>query len=128
MTMRLLRLLASVLALVSFAACESSTFRREGALAIETGSNQVRLHNRTDAPVYTFVIEREAAARTDWGTCSNPNTCDGIDPGEHRTIGYDDIAGYGAGAKEAIVYWWHLIPNPGGGYSPDELHSEIIQL
>ncbi|HEU4557990.1 MAG TPA: hypothetical protein VFS20_09080 [Longimicrobium sp.] len=126
--MRLLRLLASLVALVSFAACDSPTFRLEGPLAIEVGSGRVQLHNRTDATVYFNVVEREYTALADWIPCSNPAACDGIAPGERQSIAYDDIMGYEAGAKEAVVYWWSLVPAPGGGYSPDNIRSEVIRL
>ncbi len=126
--MLLRRLLAPLIALVSLAACDSTTFSLEGPLAIETGASEVRLHNRTSAPVYAAVVEREHLALYDGGPCTNPAQCDGIDPGERRNIPYAEIVGYKPGAKEAVVLWWHLVPAPGGGYSPHTIHSEVIQL
>lgn len=126
--MRLFRLLAPVAVLVLLAGCSTTTFTLGGPLAIRTGAGEVQLDNRTNAPVYTFVIEREAAARTDWVACTNPATCDAIAPGQERRIAYDDIPGYETGDDEAIVYWWHLMPAPGGGFAPDSLRSEVVRL
>lgn len=125
--MRLFRLLASV-AVLLLAGCGTTTFTLDGPLVIRNGAGEVELDNRTNAPVYTFVIERDAAARSMWGPCSNPATCDAISPGQERRIAYDDIAGYEPGADEAIVYWWHLVPAPGGGFAPDSIRSEVVRL
>jgi hypothetical protein len=122
------RLLAFVAVLVSLAGCGTATFSLGGPLAIRAGAGDLQLENRTSAPVYTFVIERETAAVANWAPCTNPATCEAIAPGQQRRIAYDDIPGYEPGDDEAIVYWWHLIPAPGGGFATDSMRSEVVPL
>ncbi len=126
--MRVTRLFAALLLTAGLAACESSTFVLDGPLAVRARDGALEVRNETDAPVYLMVIERESSAVVDWIPCRDPQTCDGLAPGEERTIRHDEIVGYEPGEREAVVHWWHLEPRQGGGFAPDSVRSEIVRL
>ena len=99
-----------------------------GSLQVEIFPPVVRLSNRSSAPIYSFVVERQALAYVDWIPCTNPLTCQGLAPGQDSLIQYTAITGYAPGAEEAVVYWWHLIPKEGGGLKPDSVRGVVIDL
>jgi hypothetical protein len=128
--MRIPRIIAQLLLLASLAGCENPTasLQLDGPLAVRAGARTLQLRNQTAETVHVFVIERESAALTNWAPCSNPDRCDGLAPGEEQSIGYGEIAGYESGDQEAILYWWHLEQQPGGGFAPDSIRAEVIRL
>lgn len=127
--MRILRFVLALLLLAGASACgDPATFRLDGPLSVRVRAPRVELRNETPRPVYVFVVERESAARIDWMTCVNPDECDAIAPGDGETVRYDQIAGYEDGDREAIVYWWHVVQQPGGGWAAETVHSQVVRL
>lgn len=128
--MRIPRIVLPLLLLASLAGCGNPTasLQLDGPLTVRAGARTLHLRNQTARPVYVFVVERESAAVIDWAACSNPDTCDGLAPGGERSVGYERIAGYESGDQEAILYWWHLEPRLGGGFTPDSIRAEVIRL
>ena len=43
-------------------------------------------------------------------------------------VPYGKIVGYTPAAREAIVYWWHLMPDGGSGFRPDSLRAVVVGL
>ena len=126
--MRLRPLLAAAATLLA-GACDLPLELSAGdSLEIQVSRSSIRLENNLAEPVYTFLIERQAAALTDWIACSVPDECDGIAPGRSRRVDYRDIVGYDRGDREAIVYWWVLVPDPGGGHRVDGFRSRVVRL
>ena len=123
-----LRTLAVALAAMAAACGGPTEFRLDGPLSIRADGRAVEMENTTGETVYTFVVERETAALIDWMPCTSPTECDGIEAGARARVGYDAIAGYEAGEREAIVYWWHLRPAAGGGFAPDQVRAEVVRL
>jgi hypothetical protein len=99
-----------------------------GALSVVAIPPALHLTNQTALPVYTFVIDRSTLALTDWAPCSDPNSCQSIAPGATPVLPYSGIAGYSAATREAIVYWWHLEPQGGGGFQPDSIRAVVTAL
>lgn len=102
----------------------------------ETSSEQLRaqassftltLQNLGSTTVYTFVVEREYAARINWAPCADPTHCTGLEPGASTALPFSQIGGYSAGAREAVVYHWHLIPQ-GGVFLPDTIRALVVTL
>jgi len=108
--------------------CSNPTALTEGQLAVQAIPPSLRLTNETPLPAYTFVIERGAAAFTDWAPCRDPKSCLGIEPGATAIQSYSQIVGYTAAASQAIVYWWHLVPQSGGGFQPDTIRAVVTAL
>jgi hypothetical protein len=105
-------------------ACASPT----GPFQITRGSGSLRLANTTNRSVFYTLIESETATRVDWAPCTDPSTCSSIAPHKQGAVPYTEIAGYEAGDREAIVYWWYLEPAPVGGYQPDSIRSTRVPL
>ena len=67
----------------------------------------IRITNRTDAPVYWFIVGRKASALVDW----RPMVCDecpSIAPNATVSRRYDESL-IDASEREAFVYWWHAV-------------------
>ena len=112
-------------AVIALAACSNPS----GPVDIATTPAQaIRIDNGTSAPIYYFAIEAKAAMSANWGPCSNPRTCNGIQEGASREVPFSQIALYSPGAKFALVYWWHLIPGGGGRFVPDSLRAVAVAL
>ena len=120
-------------ALVSIAlclvlACGSPLGPTGGQLTVRAAHPVLELINHSPAAIYTFPIERSAAAYTDWAPCTNPTSCAGIGVGQSATLPYGQIAAYTTAAREAIVYWWHLIPGGPTGFQPDTIRAVVVTL
>ncbi|HEX2091696.1 MAG TPA: hypothetical protein VHG28_04805 [Longimicrobiaceae bacterium] len=125
--MRLRRVLASLLLLCVVAACPGPTgIRTQGRLEIRADGARLHLTNHAARPVYTFIVERATAALIDWAPCVDPAKCEGIAPGQERRVPYEQIGGYTRGAREGIVYWWHLEPGSEGRFQPDSIRAEVV--
>lgn len=97
-----------------------------GPLAVEIGADALRLTNRGDRMVFTFVADREALALLNWAACADPVECPGLAPGESRTIPYGTSTGPAPG-REAVVTWWYS-RRTADGYEPDSLRAFVLQL
>lgn len=127
--MRTIRIFACALCATTLASCGTpSEVRTEGPIAIRARWNAVELRNRGSEPVYFFLIEMESEESIRWVPCTDPLTCDGLDPGEHRRIPYGTISGYDPGDVQAVLYWWHLRSQAGGGFQFENLGVARIRL
>ncbi len=109
-------------------ACGSPTGLIEGRLAVQAVSPVLRLTNQSPAPVYWFAVERGVTARINWAPCTDPARCAGLAPWATTALPYTQVAEYTAAAREATVYWWHLIPATGGGFRPDSIRVVVVAL
>jgi hypothetical protein len=115
-------------ALVLTVACSNPTTPIEGEVAVRAVPPDLQVSNQTPTPVYSFIIERGAAAYTDWAPCNDPTRCTALAAGATTTLPYARIVGYTPAAREAIVYWWHLIPEGGAAVRPDSIRAVVTAL
>lgn len=116
------RILTCVAAMV-VAACEAPV----GPLVIQTGPSSLLLTNRSDSSLYYFIVERESSALIDWIACESPS-CPRVGSHSAKTIPYSQIAGYSDGEREAILYWWRLVPAAAGGFRFDSIRAMAVGL
>lgn len=115
--------------LTSTGACDDFAFSiSPGQVTVVKGGSLVRIANGREAPIFFFVVEREAAAVINWGPCTDPETCPRVDPGEIGVLEVTAIAGFRPNAEEAILYWWHLIPTEGDEFAADEIRNAVFDL
>lgn len=87
----------------------------------------LRLRNDGDQPIAYAVTERGFLGLL--GPCLDPGpACVRLAPGASVVVPYAEIGGYFPGATEAIVYWWHVVPDGAGGYRADEIRSVVVTL
>ncbi|MES2521202.1 MAG: hypothetical protein V4617_00795 [Gemmatimonadota bacterium] len=112
-------------ALAVFAACSNTTEPAGGNGVTAVYRNErIAVTNRRDAPVYTFVIGRNAAAVTDWIPCVQDAVCPPIQPGTTREI--NPIISL-QGESEVLVYWWQRTFGPEGGQR-DSIRNFVVKL
>lgn len=116
------RILTCVAAIV-VAACDAPA----GPLAVWARPPSLLLTNRSDSSLYYFIVERESSALIDWIVCESPS-CPGVGPRSAKAIPYSQIAGYSDGDREAILYWWRLVPAPAGGFRFDSIRAMVVGL
>ena len=119
-------LLVGLVCTLAFA-CSSTTAPIEGGLAVKAAPPNLQLSNQSPAPVYVFAIEAGLAPLANWAPCTDPARCRSIRGGGTAEFAYTDIAGYSATARQAIVYWWHLVPRD-GGFAPDSIRAVGTEL
>ena len=117
--------------LLAPASCRSDSSAPGGAGLARVTADRVegglRLVNATVRPVAYTVFEHGFLAM--FAPCLDPGPgCLRLAPGESTIVPYAEIGGYTPGAREAIVYWWHLVPDRAGGYRAEEIHSVIVPL
>ena len=117
-----------VLLLAGALGCSSSTEVAIGGVVANAEPGQIAITNRTGALVYTFVLGRNASALVDWIPCSDPATCAGLEVGGTRRVPNPSSLGTSPPETEALVYWWHLVPAPGGGFKPDSIRVGVVRL
>jgi len=100
-----------------------------GPVDIVSRDSALRITNSSAAPIYYFAVERQSAASVDWGPCTNPSTCASV-VAAHAVVQvpFSQIVGYEPGEREAILYWWHLIPSPGSGFQVDSIRARVLPL
>jgi len=115
-------------ALFVTATCSNPTGPLAGGLAVQAVPPVLQLTNQSSAPIYSFAVERGAAAAINWAPCTDPARCAGLSPGATTALPYTQISFYTPAAHEAIVYWWHLIPATGTGFRPDSIRAVVVAL
>jgi hypothetical protein len=121
---RTLCLLATV---VMVACSREPTAVSDGVLSVSRAPGALRLGNTSAGSVNYFVIERSSAALIDWVPCAGPS-CPAVPPAGSVSVPHSQIAGYSAGAREVIVYWWRSVADGAGGFRPDSLRNLVAPL
>ena len=101
---------------------------RESELRVTRDPPELLLTNAGSRPVYFTAYEETTAALTLWGPCDDPERCPRVAPGERRALSYGEVSGYRPGADVALVYWWHLEPEAGGGFRADSVRVESVRF
>lgn len=117
----------AVLLILLIVACAETAEPVPGNLDVVAQQQSLQLTNQGSAPIYVFVIEANTAMVANWAPCNDPASCGGIESGKPVTLAYTGISGYAPGAREAIVYWWHLVRG-GSGYQPDSVRTVRVGL
>ena len=121
--------LSFVSAIICFTlACANPTATIGDTITVRAAPPVLELTNQSPAPVYSFIIERGTAAYTDWAPCTDPAHCGATGVGRTSSVAYTQIAGYSVDAREAIVYWWHLVPGGETGLRPDSVRAVVVGL
>jgi len=109
-------------------ACSNSAGLTVERLAVQAAPPVLLLTNQSPAPVYYLAMNRASLAAANWAFCSDPTRCTGLNPGVSTSLPYAQIGGYTQGAREAVVFWWHLIPATGAGFRPDSIRALVVAL
>lgn len=97
------------------------------AVGADALAKRIVITNRSRRPVFTFVVGRRAAALILWAPCVGAPGCGHVEPGGTRTEPYPGQE-QGEAEQEAIVHWWHAVPDGHGGLRPDSIRSLIVPL
>lgn len=122
-----MRRLLLVVATLASVACADSTSPKPELLRINVLPDALELVNTSQKPVYVLVAERNSLALMDLAPCMDPS-CESVAVGGSMVVPYVEISGYSAGASEAVVYNWHLVPDGADGFRPDSIRATIIAL
>jgi hypothetical protein len=109
-------------------ACSNATDPSVGTLVVRRTPPSLELTDRSVAPVYYFAIERGSLAYIDWAPCVDPAYCSPVDAGGRISLKYSKIAGYFPGAKQAVVFWWHVVPGAADALQPDSVRAVVVDL
>ena len=90
-------------------------------------NGQLEVRNRSDQPVFIFVIGRVAAAYTDWIACADASACPPIPTGGRQLFPYP-ASRSGVVEREALVFWWHAVRGTDGSFRPDSIRALIVPL
>lgn len=121
---------AGILALTVLAAsCGLSTEPRESQeLAHVVAPPQLILTNKSDKPVFYFVVEQDLLPLINWAPCADPAVCPPLAPGASVHIDFERITGYHAGSERAVLNWWNAEGARDGAQSIDRVRVTTIQL
>ena len=123
------RLLLLAAALASLSCSDATGPVQTDLVRVTVLPDALEIVNVSGLPVYYFAAERNSLALMLWGPCTDPETCEGIPAGASKVVPYAEIAGYAAGAEEAVVYHWHLVRIGGAtGFKPDSIRSTVVRL
>lgn len=118
-----LRRAVLMVGIAMISACGSSTapLGTDGVAAGKQGERVAVTNGRT-APVFAFVIGRNASASADWLPCTNAEVCPPVQAGETKQ--FNPIISL-AGEREVLVYWWHAVDSP-TGRKPDSIRTIVV--
>jgi hypothetical protein len=124
---------ATVAAVFTLTSCTDPTGVAESeGVRVEARSFGLVIQNRSDSGIHYFALDQESAARTTWVGCGWHPVTDpdqecgpGLRPGEKQDVAAAGIPGWGTSEK-VVVYWWHLVPAPGGGFVQDSIRALVV--
>jgi len=118
------------IAVAVLVACSTSTLLdHAGILTVVPAPGSVTLANNGPDPIFYFAIEQATASLLAWAPCVSPSApCRRVLPQSRVQLLDSAIQGYQPGATEALVFWWHLVPNPPDGFRPDSIRMIIVRL
>jgi len=124
------RSLDALILAVAAAACVSPVIASEdGTLRVQANGHHLIMVNRSDAPAFYFLVERETAAVIDWVPCVDlGGDCPTVSAHDGIQVKYTEIAGYTPEAREISVYWWFAVADQHGGLRPDSIRTLIVPL
>ena len=98
-------------------------------VSVQRVSEGIRLVNDGDLPIAYGAVEHEAFKHmlALWGPCPQLEQCT-VPPGGSVVIPYSKISMYEPGAREAVVYWWKLVPHGPGDDRLEESQSLVVAL
>jgi hypothetical protein len=99
------------------------------SVTVTLATSGLRLTNVGTTPLAYAVFERTRAALIMFGPCLDPGpSCVRLPAGQTVTVPFSEIGGWAAGAREAVVYTWRVVPNPSGGYRMADFTSQVVRL
>jgi len=124
--MRIGTALGSLVA-IFFLGCHEPTGITSGPITAVHQAASTRLTNASASPVYYFMVERHTAALINWAPCV-ATTCASVPGGGSAMVPDSQVTGLNGQSRELILYWWRLVPSPGGGVVFDSIRSAIVPL
>ena len=101
----------------------------DARVAVSGVAAGLRLTNTGTSALAYLVFERNFAALALFAPCTDPGpSCVRLAPGQTVTVPFREIGGYTSAAREVIVYTWHVLPAPGGGYRAADFSSVVVRL
>lgn len=88
----------------------------------------VTLTNHDNERVYFRLVERNALATASWFSCTRPEWCPSVAPGQRVRLPYKQIAGYDRGDKEAFVLTNRMQPQLDGTYVVTDAITILVFL
>lgn len=108
--------------------CATATGPGDGAtVAVVDGEQAIAITNRTNRPIFTFVVDRQVAALINWAPCVSGPSCPPLQPGDTRLTPFPAATAGGA-QREALVYWWHAVRGPGGVVRAGDVNVKLVPL
>lgn len=97
-------------------------------LDVSVASRSIRLENQDSRTIYYLIMEAGFAGRVLWAPCTSPEEpCARLEPQAAVRVPYSQISGYEPGAREAILYWYHLLERD-GGWEVDQVRPVRVRL
>ena len=94
------------------------------AVRVQSG---IRLTNNTDRGVAYVVSNPQWLGLL--AMCADPGPdCVKLAPGASVVVPLDVIYGYSANATEAMVSWWHVVPEGADGYKIENVTTVVVSL
>lgn len=98
-------------------------------LNVAVESRSLLLKNENSRTIYYLIMTSDMAARALWAPCTSPEQpCARLEPNASVQVPYSQISGYERGSREAIIFWYHLLEQDGGGWRADEIRSVRVRL
>ena len=92
-------------------------------LSIEGHDTELLLTGESGDPVYFQLMAGRVAARLEWTPCVQPERCESLRQSAGIRVPYRSIPGWVRGEPEVVLFFWRLIPAPGGGFRPDRVRA-----
>jgi hypothetical protein len=90
-------------------------------------SGGIKIINDTEEPIAYAVWNRGWLALFAPCVSTGPD-CPRLAPGESVVVTDDQIDGLTPDATEAVVRWWHIVPDGSGGVRAGEVHEVVVEL
>lgn len=109
--------------------CSDQSPVADADVTVAAATGGIDFQNSSDGPIVYTALERHyyETSFALWGPCPDLSTCR-LDPGDQTLIPLSAIVGYTDGATEAVVVWWQLVADGGGGFQVENPQTVSVVL
>lgn len=123
------KMLAVVGALLFVLACHNPLAVESDLLVARVTAKHLELVNTGSQPVYYFAVDKNSLTYIRWAPCLEPQTCQGVQQRSTLRIPLSEVALYGKGDTEIVIYHWRLVPGESHtGYVTDSMRTITLPV
>lgn len=111
------------------ASCSDPLAVESDILTARLVNAHLELTNTSTQPIYYFAVDRGSLTYIRWAVCIEPQTCQAVTQRSTLRIPLSEVALYGKGDHEIVIYHWRLVAGESQtGFVADSLRTITLKV